>query len=91
MEDHRDINRVKVKLWEAISCLVGSGTIRTRLHDVMLNIISIMEHEISEEIVDDFAFVKYRLITDANGITNDEGTELGRKILSMYIKLNGGI
>lgn len=91
MKDPRDINRVKVKLWEAISSLVASGTIRTRLHDVMLHIISVMEHEIPEEIVDDFAFVKYRLVTDPNGITNDEGTELARKILSMYIKLNGGI
>jgi hypothetical protein len=91
MKDHRDIKRVKVKLWEALYQLVGSGTIKARLHDVMLNIISIKEDEMPEEIVDDFAFVKHRLTKDPKEFDDDEGTELGRKILEMYIKLNGGI
>jgi len=93
MEDHRDrdIDRVKEKLWESVYHLVGSGTIQARLHDVMLEMISIVEHQIPEEIVDDFAFVKHTLTKNGRRLSDHEGTELARKVLSMYVKLKGGI
>jgi hypothetical protein len=91
-EPFRDLDRVKVKLWQSIYHLTGSGTIQARLTDVFLEINSILEHQIPEEIVDDFAFCKHRLANLQNKpISNEEGMLLARKILSMYTKLRGGI
>jgi hypothetical protein len=91
-EPFRDLDRVKVKLWQCIYYLSGSGTIQARLAEVFMEINSILEHQIPEEIVDDFAFCKHRLTNLKNKpISNEEGVLLARKILSMYTKLRGGI
>lgn len=90
-----DTSHVTERLWECLEDLVCGTPAATRLYDVCLKITGLHENDIPEEILEDFQLVKDRLqsvgLNQLDQIATEEASEIGRKILSMYTKIRGGI
>jgi hypothetical protein len=86
-----DPDRLLEELWECLYVLVGSADIKARLRDASLQMNFVLEDQVPIEIVDDFASVKARLSEQNREISDEEGADLARRILSMYTRLRGGI
>jgi hypothetical protein len=98
------IDYVREKLWQALDVLVGAKPIQDRLAYAADALIRLKSSEIPDEERAEFdavmhALTKYPAETEGEGsirasvrkLTNDEGAELARKILSIYIRIRGGI
>jgi ferric-dicitrate binding protein FerR (iron transport regulator) len=95
---------VREKLWQAIDTLVGDGSIHQRLEYAAEYLIRLRPAEIPARERDDFADVMKALAehpaeipgegqirASVRKLTGEEAGAIGRKILSIYISLHGGI
>jgi hypothetical protein len=95
----------RMKVWEAVNTLVGSGTIQERLAWAAECLIQLHrpDEELPKELREEFKAVCHELTKEtATGnegnitattrkLSSEEGTRLARRILSLYVRLNGGI
>jgi hypothetical protein len=98
---------VRQRLWQAINCLVGDGPIQARLAFAVDNLVSLPPPELEHlptELRERFDAVKAHLtkhpaekagegsiLASARKMTSEEGVELAKEIVSIYVKLRGGI
>jgi hypothetical protein len=98
------IDYVREKLWQALDVLVGAEPIQDRLAYAADALTRLKPSDIPDEEREDFhavmhALTKYPAEREGEGsihasvrkLTDEEGAELARKILSIYIRVRGGI
>jgi hypothetical protein len=100
MDDDR-YGYAREKLWQAIESLVGHGSVQDRLTDAADFLLRVQsDKQLPPEHQDEFEQIKAALTTTAlssatgpapRPITDQEGTKLARRILSLYTELRGGI
>jgi hypothetical protein len=100
MDDDR-YGYAREKLWQAIETLVGHGAVQDRLTSAAEFLLRLQpDKQLPREHRDEFEQIKAALTTiplsSASGptprpITDEEGTKLAHRVLSLYTDLIGGI
>lgn len=90
----------KEKLWQAIGCLVDDGSLAKRLQNSHMFIVRLMPVHFPDNLLPDFLTVKEitaratshaQGVSDAKSLSSEEMVEAANMILSLYVRLKGGI
>lgn len=90
----------KEKLWQAIGCLIGDGNLAERLGNSHTFIVRLAPVHFPDNLLPDFLAVKELTaratsreqgLPNAASLSSEEMVETANMILSLYVRLKGGI